>query len=114
MINKISDWAYSLVNNAAIQPNETVDDQDACLSEQNELNNTPQEAPYGTVTTPKGHTEVISNIMIGAKQLWRMLVPKHPEAAQLWCKLCHKIDAAYPSKEKLQPIDTTTGKGMNI
>eukprot|EP01083_Nonionella_stella_P023110 63910_1 len=42
---------------------------------------------------------------MGENVLPRLIHPKHRKAAQLWSKLCHKIDISYPPKDQLTSID---------
>ena len=56
----------------------------------------------------KNNSEILSNFISSAQEdslLKRLTNSKHREATKLWGKLCHRIDAAYPPKDQLQPID---------
>ena len=108
MITRVSSWAYGLYKGSDIA---TLGVQDGCQADAPDCSDETLRAPHiiGSTTS-----EVVSNVFTNFHQLMRCFVPRHPEAAKLWCKLCHKIDASYPPKEKLQPIDINNEEGMSL
>ena len=108
MITRVSRWAYGLYK----RPEDaTLGAEDGCQADTPECSDETLKAPHTVGSTT---SERVSNAFTNFQQLMRCFVPRHPEAAKLWCKLCHKIDASYPPKEKLKPIDIDNEGGVSI
>ena len=99
MISRVSNWAYGLYKRPEAA---TLGTQDGCQTD--------------VPNCPDGSTRAgaVSNLFANFHKWLRLFVPRHHEAAKLWCKLCHKIDASYPPKEKVQPIDINNEGGMSL
>ena len=63
-----------------------------------------------------GNKGILSHVMSLAQDeslFTRLTSTKHREATRLWSKLCHKVDAAYPPKDQLQPLELSRTNGTN-
>lgn len=112
VIHNVSDWAntfvqspVAVIQNQLNQPqNESESTQHQSDDEGAQSNITSSEPPKEMPSlTPNAHEHMLRTI----------LSPKHPNAAAMWSKLCHKVDVAYPPEEQLELIDTDTCNGMD-